>query len=123
MTDGESENLRIVTGFCAAWSTRDLQQILPFLSGDCVYRMTETMEPVSGHAGVVERLGPWIESSQAIEFRILESFVRGPIVTNHRVDTFSSSTRPLTWEGVGVFLVSDGLIKEWFDYTMRVERG
>src|SRR5688572_19041237 len=119
---GEQANVKLVTDFCAAWSTRDLQRIVPFLAADSVYRMTETTPPAIGHAGVQERLGSWLESSQEIEFRVLETFAKGPIVVNHRIDRFVSTTRPLTWEGVGVFLVRDGTIKEWFDYTIRVER-
>ena len=118
----EAANMRIVTDFCAAWSTRDLQKVLPFLAEDSVYRMSETTPPVTGHAGVRERLGSWLETSQQIEFRILDTFAKGPMVVNHRIDRFVSTTRPLTWEGVGVFFVKDGKIKEWFDYTIRVER-
>jgi limonene-1,2-epoxide hydrolase len=44
------------------------------------------------------------------------------MVINHRIDRFVSTTRPLTWEGVGVFFVKDGKIREWSDYTIRVER-
>lgn len=29
--------------------------------------------------------------------------------------------RSFTWEGVGVFFVKDGKIKEWSDYTIRME--
>jgi limonene-1,2-epoxide hydrolase len=43
-------------------------------------------------------------------------------VVNHRIDRFLSSTRPLTWEGVGVFYVTNGRIQEWSDYTIRVQR-
>ena len=32
------------------------------------------------------------------------------------------NVEPLTWEVVGVFFVKDGKIKEWSDYTMRVQR-
>jgi limonene-1,2-epoxide hydrolase len=118
----ETANMRVVADFCAAWSTRDLQKVLPFLAEDSVYRMSETTPPVTGHAGVRERLGSWLETSQQIEFRVLETFAKGPMVVNHRLDRFVSTTRPLTWEGVGVFFVKDGKIKEWFDYTIRVER-
>jgi limonene-1,2-epoxide hydrolase len=120
--EAEQANLEIVADFCAAWSTRNMATILPFLADDSVYRMTETTPPAIGHAGVRERLGSWLETSQQIEFTILASFAKGPIVVNHRVDRFVSTTRPLTWEGVGVFFVKDGKIKEWMDYTMRVER-
>ena len=122
LSDAEKANLKLVGDFCAAWATRDLAKILPFLAEDSSYRMSETTPAVTGHAGVRERLGSWIESSQQIEFKILDTFAKGPMVVNHRVDRFVSTTRPLTWEGVGVFFVKDGKIKEWFDYTIRVQR-
>jgi len=122
-TVDEKANVQLVKDFCASWSTRDLKQILPRLSDDCVYRMTETTPPANGHAGVTERLGSWMPSSDlGIEFKILETFANGPIVINRRIDSFKSTTRPLTWEGVGVFFVKDGKIKEWSDYTIRVVR-
>jgi len=122
LSDAEKTNVKLVGDFCAAWATRDLTKILPFLAEDSSYRMSETTPAVTGHAGVRERLGSWIESSQQIEFKILDSFAKGPMGVNHRVDRFVSTTRPLTWEGVGVFFVKDGKIKEWFDYTIRVQR-
>ena len=121
-TDAEKANVRLVNEFCASWSSRDLRQILPRLAGDCVYRMTETTPPAVGHAGVTERLGTWLQTSDRIEFSVLETFAQGPIVINRRVDRFVSTTRPLTWEGVGVFFVKDGKIQEWSDYTTRVVR-
>ena len=119
----ESRNLRLVADFCAAWATRDFQRILPYLADDSVYRMSEEMPPVVGHAGVRERLGSWLETSQQIEFRIVDAYAKGPLVINHRVDRFISTTRPLTWEGVGVFFLKNGKIKEWSDYTIKVDRG
>ena len=122
LSTAEKANVDLVTAFCASWSTRDMSKIAPFLAGDSVYRMSETTPPVVGPDGVRERLESWLETSQQIEFRILETFAKGPIVVNHRIDRFVSTTRPLTWEGVGVFFVKDGKIKEWSDYTIRVER-
>jgi limonene-1,2-epoxide hydrolase len=119
LTDSERANLKVVTDFCAAWSTRDLSRVLPFLADDCVYRMSETTPPASGHEGVSTRLKTFVEGSERVEFRILDSAAMGPIVINHRIDQFVSS-RPLTWEGVGVFFVKDGKIKEWSDYTIRM---
>ena len=118
----ESANLRVVSDFCAAWATRDLQTILASVAEDNVYRMTETTPPAKGHAGIVERLGSWVKESEQIEFRILDTYAKGPMVVNHRVDRFVSKVRPLTWEGVGVFFVKDGKIREWSDYTIKVTR-
>ncbi len=121
-SDAEKGNVTLVNEFCASWSTRDLKKVLPRLADDSVYRMTETTPPAIGHAGVTERLGSWMQSSDTIEFHVLETFAAGPIVINHRIDRFVSTTQPLTWEGIGVFFVKDGKIKEWSDYTIRVVR-
>ena len=122
-SDAEKANVQLVADFCASWSTRDLGKILPRLADDCIYRMSETTPAVNGHAGVTERLGSWMPSSdRGIEFKILETFAAGSIVMNRRIDSFRSTTRPLTWEGVGVFFIKDGKIKEWSDYTIRVTR-
>ena len=114
-------NGRIVSDFCLAWSTRDLAKILPFLSDDCVYRMSETTPPVTGHQGVSDRLKQWLADASLVEFRVLDMKALGPIVMTHRIDRFLTK-QPLTWEGVGVFFVKDGKIKEWSDYTIRVQR-
>jgi len=119
--EGEKANVKTVTDFCAAWSARDMARVLPFLADDCVYRMSETTPPVNGHAGVTGRLKTWLDDSTLVEFRVLDTAAAGPIVINHRIDRFLTA-RPLTWEGVGVFFVKDGKIKEWSDYTIKVQR-
>lgn len=121
LTSAEQGNLKLVTDFCASWTTRDMTRILPFLADDCVYRMTETTPPANGHDGVVQRLKQWLDDSSLVEFKILDAKVAGPIVITHRIDRFLTK-QPLTWEGVGVFFVKDAKIKEWSDYTMRVQR-
>ena len=119
--EAEKANVKTVNDFCAAFATRDLNRVLPFLSADCVYRMTETTPPANGHDGIMQRLKPTVDNSTAVEFRVLDTAAMGSIVINHRIDRFSTA-RPFTWEGVGVFFVKDGKIKEWSDYTIRVER-
>jgi limonene-1,2-epoxide hydrolase len=119
--EAEKANVKTVSDFCAAWSTRDIARVLPFLADDCVYRMSETTPPVNGHAGVTDRLKSWLDDSTLVEFKVLDTSAAGPIVINHRIDRFMTA-RPLTWEGVGVFFVKDGRIKEWSDYTIRVQR-
>jgi limonene-1,2-epoxide hydrolase len=117
----ERANVKTVTDFCAAWATREMTRVLPFLADDCVYRMTETTPPANGHDGIIQRLKPTLDNATLVEFRVLDTMAAGPIVINHRIDRFMTA-RPLTWEGVGVFFVKDGKIKEWSDYTIRVER-
>ena len=122
LSDTEAANVKLVTAFCAAWSTRNLANVTALMSDDAVYRMSQTTPPVTGHGGLVGQMQPWVDTSDTIEFKILETLAKGPIVLNHRIDHFASKTRPVTWEGVGVFYVENGKIKEWSDYTIRVER-
>ena len=121
-TDAERANVKLVNDFCAAWATRDLTKILSFVADDNVYRMTETTPPAIGHAGITERLGDWVKTSESIDFKVVDTWAKGPMVVNHRIDRFVSKVRPLTWEGVGVFFIKDGKIREWHDYTIRVTR-
>lgn len=119
----ERANVESVRSFCRAWSTLDLGQVTSHMTEQSVYRMTEDTPPVTGHQALIDQMQPWVDTSSTIVFKILDTFAKGPMVVNHRIDTFASDTRPLTWEGVGVFLLEEGKIREWFDYTIRVQRG
>lgn len=111
---------RLVTDFCAVIARLDPAAMRPFLADDVVYRMTETAVPIIGVENVLEAYTKL--NATSIEFKVLETLTAGPIVINRRVDRFVSS-RPFTWEGVGVFFVKDRKIKEWSDYTIRMQRG
>jgi limonene-1,2-epoxide hydrolase len=92
----------------------------PFFADDIVYRTTETTPPIAGVEKVLETYAKL--NATSIEFKVLETQAMGPIVINRRVDRFVGP-RSFTWEGVGVFFLKDGKIKEWFDYTIRMDRG
>ena len=118
--EGNPAAVRIVTDFCAAVSKLDPAAMRPFFADDVVYRTTETTPPIAGVEKVLETYAKL--NATSIEFKVLETQALGPIVINRRVDRFVSP-RSFTWEGVGVFFVKDGKIKEWSDYTIRMERG
>ena len=111
---------RLVTGFCAAVSKLDPAAMRPFLAADVVYRMTETTPPIVGVEAVLDTYRKL--NATSIEFKVLETFTAGPIVINRRIDRFVAP-RSFTWQGVGVFFVKDGTIREWSDYTIGMERG
>jgi len=123
LTEAERANIRLIDKFCAAWEAMDLQQVTATMTEQCVYRQSQDTAPVTGHQGVINLMQPWIESSHAITYKILETFARGPVVINRRIDIYHSETNHLEWEGVGLFLIEDGLIREWQDFTMRIKRG
>ena len=115
----EKANVKVVNDFMAAAQGKDLAKPMAFLTADCVYRMTETSPPDKGHEAITTRLKSFVDTADAIKFDIYSTYAAGPIVINHRLDKFTSKVRPLLFEGVGVFFLKDGKIKEWTDYTIR----
>ena len=115
----EKANMQIVKDFCAAWPSHDLEKILAFFPDNGAYRMTETMEPAKGREALTARIKTIINNVS--QFEILDTWARGPMVINERIDRFSNFQLK-SWHGVGVFLVKDGKIVEWYDYTIASER-
>lgn len=120
MTAGERANVTLVNDFCAAWPSHDLARVMAFFAETGAYRMTETMEPAKGRDAVTARVKSIIDRVE--RFEVLDTFARGPMVINERIDRFSSGALK-AWHGVGVFFVRDGKIIEWYDYTISMDRG
>ena len=118
-TAAEKMNVQTVNDFCAAWPSHDLDKLLGFFADNGAYRMTETMEPAKGRDAVSARIKTIL--NQVVRFEVLDTFARGPMVINERIDRFSGGTLK-SWHGVGVFFLKDGKIVEWYDYTIAMER-
>jgi limonene-1,2-epoxide hydrolase len=103
----------------ATWPSHDLEKILAFFSENGAYRMTETMEPAKGREALTARINTIIKNVD--RFEILDTWARGPMVINERIDTFSNFQLK-SWRGVGVFFLRDQKIVEWYDYTIAAER-
>lgn len=119
LTPQEKANVALVGEFLASIRPKDMTGMAKYLSPATVYRMTETSPPDKGYDAMEQRLRPFVNGADAIEIKILTTQAAGPIVINHRIDTFTSKTNPLLFEGVGVFFLANGKIKEWTDYTIR----
>lgn len=117
-TPAEKANLALVTAFCASFAERDMTRISSFLADACVYRVTETAPPLTGR-DALDRIRNYVERSNKIEFKILDSWARGPVVVNERIDTFISPERTNAFHLTGVFFIKDGKIAEWTDYNIR----
>src|SRR5579862_673430 len=91
-TPAEKANLALVIAFCASFAERDMTRIASFLADACVYRVTETAPPLTGR-DALERIRNYVERSGKIEFKILDSWAKGSVVVNERIDTFISPER------------------------------
>jgi limonene-1,2-epoxide hydrolase len=116
-TAQEKANIQ-VNDFCEAWRTHDVTKIMSYFADNCAYRPLETMETAKGREAVesaIKRIANNVE-----RFEVLETWARGPMVINQRIDHFTSF-RIKAWHGTGVFFLKDGRIVEWFDYTTSTD--
>lgn len=118
-TPAEEANVKVVNAFCDSWATRDLKTIVSFLSETCIYRGTETAPAATGHDAIVERIKGPVGRAEKVRFEILDTYARGPIVVNDRLDYFTAAGQDRIFHAVGVFFMSGGKIAEWTDYIIR----
>jgi limonene-1,2-epoxide hydrolase len=117
-TAAEMANLALVTDFCNSFAGRDMRKIAAFLADDCAYRIIETAPPARGK-DAIERIRSYVDRSARIELKILESWVKGPVVVNERIDSFEPAPPNSPYHLTGVFFVRGGKIAEWTDYLIR----
>ncbi len=91
---------------------------MTFFTDGSAYRMTETTELADGINAVSERIQTLINNVD--RFDVLDTFARGPMVVNERIDYFSDFAIK-TWHGVGVFFIKEGKIIDWYDYTIKMD--
>ena len=117
----EKSNAQLVKDFCAAWGddSPDAEKIVnQFMADDCVVRFGESVAPVSGHPATIGLFDTFLGNGERYELKILETFARGPIVMNSRIDsTIKDSRKANPTKVIGVFVIKDGKIKEWSDYA------
>jgi len=125
LSDAEKANIRLVDQFCKGWEAMDLSEVFATMKDDAIYRQSQDTPPVTGHQAISDMMKTWVDDSYKIDYIIEETFARGPVVINRRIDIYhrNNAEDHLEWEGVGLFLIEDGLIREWQDFTMRVQRG
>jgi limonene-1,2-epoxide hydrolase len=121
-TPQEQANIKVVNDFCAAWAVHDLDKIMSFFAEACAYRVSETRDPIKGREAVTATVKGFLD--RVVRFEVLDTYAKGPMVFNERIDHFNPNAQmPLrSWHGVGVFFLKDGKIVEWQDYTIAMQR-
>lgn len=104
----------VVRAFIAAWCGPDLDRVCSLLGEDVAYHNIP-MEPLAGKAAVEAYLrgaGPFEDS----DWELLHIAANGEHVLTERIDRMVKGGKPIALPLMGIFRVSDGLIREWRDY-------
>ena len=116
----EQANLSAVNDFCAAFTAPlDWDTITSFVSADCKYRASQDIPMVEGPEAIVGLLEGFLGNATSVEFEMLDTWARGPVVVNDRVDRFVMPTGTVELPIVGVFYMVNGKIVEWTDYLFE----
>lgn len=108
----------VVTGFCAAWERRSVDDVLAYLAPDIIYQNV----PNPAMRGVDEAakfLTPLLKNTIKIDFELLSIAVsgRGDEVLTERMDRLHFPTGVVDIPVMGIFVVQEGKIVEWRDYA------
>ena len=117
-TAQERVNMQLFKDFCEAWPAHDVTKIMSYFADNCTYRPLETMEAAKGREAVENEIKRFVNNVE--RFEILETWARGPMVINQRIDHFKNF-QIKAWHGTGVFFLKNGKIVEWFDYTTSTD--
>lgn len=119
-TAAEQANLDAVNAFCADWKVPfDWDRLASALAADCKYRPTQETPLIEGRDASIAMLRGFAGAATACAFEVIDSWARGPVVVNDRLDRFVLPDRTLEIPVVGIFYLVDGKIVEWTDYTFE----
>ena len=118
----ETANETLVSNFCGDYSKLDVNVLAAYLADDIIYQISETQGIVDGLEEYIKRQSDLGERFELIDWQILRSHVIGPLVINERVDYFIArpgARQPnMRFAVAGYFLVQDGKIQVWRDFTI-----
>ena len=117
LSEVEKANEKVVDDFCAAWATLDPDNLGSYLAEDATFRAIESSPRVEGRDAIIDGLRGFLSSAKSARFEMLRSTVIGNTVLNERIDHFDTGDNQLSFHISGFFLVVNGKIKEWQDYT------
>jgi limonene-1,2-epoxide hydrolase len=108
-------NERLVQEFCAAWSRRDIEELLAFFTDDAVYH-NMPMAPVTGREAIRQVLRLFVPPAERIDWEVRNIAARGAVVLTERVDRFVMSGKRVELPVAGVFEIRGRRIAAWRDY-------
>ena len=110
-----SAALDVVTSFCKAWSTLDIDEMMAYFAPDAVYHNIP-IDPVAGRDNIRAAIESFTTGWDGVEFEIVHALADGDLVVTERVDHFVSAERRVSLPVMGIFELHDGKITAWRDY-------
>jgi limonene-1,2-epoxide hydrolase len=113
-----TENERIVTDFCNAWSRMDGDELANYFTPDGIWHNIP-MEPIQGREVIRERLKGLPQRFKEFQIEILHQVASGNLVMNERIDYMTRERERVALPVMGIFELENGKIKAWREYFDR----
>ena len=110
-----SDNVAVISGFIAAWSRLDVDEIVSYFAADGTYH-NMPIGPVTGHDALKAFIAGFIKDWTETEWDILNIEGSGNIVIAERLDRTKVGSIEVDLPCCGVFEMENGKIKVWRDY-------
>jgi limonene-1,2-epoxide hydrolase len=121
-TADEAAKIDLVSRFCLAWNTKDVEKLIPYLADAIEYQVFEGRPTINGIEQFRAQMGKFMAGMKTIDWEIKRSAAIGDLVINERIDHFiqpEGSNRPDNhFHIAGVFIVRGGKIVYWKDWRM-----
>ena len=108
----------IVTRLCDSFADGDIEAVMRQIAPDCVYANVP-LPAMTGHDEIRAFLAPALAQATKLEF-VMKAIAEAPdgrTVLTERVDIFNYAESVVEAPVMGIFVVRDGLIAEWRDYS------
>jgi limonene-1,2-epoxide hydrolase len=118
-TAEERANVKLIEDFFTArWAVPlNTNRLGQYLAEDCIRGALDIR--VRGRDNILREIQEGYSEMAAADFKVVQSFARGPIVCNERIENLTMKGRQSQWHGIGVFRCEGGKIKEWRTFTMK----
>ena len=118
-TELELANENVVKNFCADWAKQDAELLTTYFAQPFEYMVWEGGPVITTNEEFVKMMGQFLKSLKSVDWVTTRSHVMGSMVINERIDHFYAhdSKNDNHPHILGMFIVRDGKIAIWRDYT------
>ena len=107
-----------VLDFCKLWEQQDVEGVVQAMTPDCAYA-NPPIPAMHGRDEVRAFIAKLLTTTSKVEFIVhnIATAADGKTVYTERTDAFSMGDKRIAAPVMGIFVVRDGLIHEWRDYS------
>ncbi len=110
-------NSDIITDFCAAWASRDIDALVEFFAEDAIYHNIPIDPPAEGRDAIRATIEGFMTAPESVSFAVHnQAETADGVVLNERTDTFQIGEASIALRVMGTFELVDGKISAWRDY-------